>query len=91
MLAGCVRNKIFTSRKDLTYGTYAGIDTFDTVYYMIIIIEKNNIAVLAHKLNNKMFGTQITHLVKMLYLKINDALEPRLCNIDNPAVIDMLS
>ena len=72
-------------------GTYAGIDTFDTVYYMIIIIEKNNIAVLAHKLNNKMFGTQITHLVKMLYFKINDALEPRLCNIDNPAVIDMLS
>ncbi len=69
------RNEIFSSWKHLPHGADSAGNMFDTVDNLFFVIAENNIAVLAHNLNNKMFYAQVAKLVKMLDLDIEDALK----------------
>ncbi len=64
---------------------------FDTVDNLFFVIAENNIAVLAHNLNNKMFYAQVAKLVKMLDLDIEDALKTGLGDWKDSRAVKMFA
>ena len=83
-------NKIITSRQYLPHGACHCIDSFYAVKNLIIIINKDNIAVLTHKFNDEVLRAHITKLIEVFQFNIYYPLEIRLSNRYNPGVIQML-
>ena len=63
----------------------------DAVYDLIFITQENNVAVLAHDFDGKCLFAKIAHFVQMLNVKLDDALKTGLCNICDPAILQMLT
>ena len=63
----------------------------DTVDDAVAFITENNIAVLAHQLNDQLLMAEIAHFVKMLDMKAENTFQPRLGDGCNAAAADMLA
>ena len=85
------RDKIVSSGQDLTDRADHTGDMFDAVYDLIFITQENNVAVLAHDFNGKCLFAKIAHFVQMLNVELDDAFKTRLCNICDPAILQMLT
>ena len=87
----CIRYKIISSRKDFSYRTHLGGNTFNTVDYSVAVVRENNIAVFAHQFYYQMLDAQIPHFIKMFKRKIYNALKFYLLYRYNAGVIQMFS
>ena len=81
----CPSGKHFSDRADHTG------NMLDTVNDHIFVIDKDDITVFTHDLNDQLLTAKITHFVQMLYMEVDDSLQPRLGDVGNPAVLQMLS
>ena len=57
------------------------LDPLYAVDDRIVVIAEDDIAVFAHDLDDQAFFLKIAHIVKMLEIKIDDALKPWLRDI----------
>ena len=57
----------------------------------ILVIGKDQIAVFAHQFNDQLLMAKISHFIEMFYVQMNDAFKSRLRNINNSAVLQVLS
>ena len=86
-----IRDKIFSSRKNLTHRTHLRGNMLDTVDDHSFFITENNIAVLAHDLNDQGFAAQISKFIQVLDLEADDPFQGRLRNAYDAAICNMFS
>ena len=70
-----IRNKVIASRQYFTYRTHLCRDVLDTVDDASVQITENNVAVFSHDLDDQFFPAQVTHLIQMLNIQVDDTLE----------------
>ena len=63
----------------------------DTVQNLVFIVTENDVAVFAHQLNDEKFPAKIAHVVQVLDLKRNDALQAGLGDGHDAAAADVLA
>ena len=63
----------------------------DAVYDLLLIAKEDNVAVLAHQLDDQRVAAEIPHLVEMLNFEAEDPLEAGLGHGDDPSVLKMLA
>ena len=76
--------KNFTHRADLMGNVLDAVDDHSRV------IEKDDVAVLAHDLNDQLLLTQISQLIEMFDGYLHDSFHARLAHPRDPSVADML-
>ena len=74
------RNKVFPARQNFPYRADHRGDVFDTVYNvrMFLVIQKNDVGVFTHELDDKNMPAQIPHFIHVLDFQPDTALESRL-------------
>jgi hypothetical protein len=63
----------------------------DAVDDLLLIIKKDDIAVLAHQFNDKRVAAEIAHLVEVLYFKAQNTFKTRLGDREDPAVLKVFA
>ena len=63
----------------------------DAVENCAVLLAENDVAVLSHQLNDQALASQISELVEMLDLKVDDSLKTRLADLHDSAGADMFS
>ena len=81
--------EILLPRQYRSNGTHGGRHSFYRINYIIIIISKYYIAVLAHKLNYELLFYHIPQLIPVLHVDHQDTLQRRLDDIRYPASLQM--
>ena len=71
-------NEIIPSGKHLAHRAHMGGNMLDAVQDHALVIAENNVAVLAHELDDEFFAAGISKLVQMLQMKFHHALHIRL-------------
>ena len=84
-------NEIGLPRQYLAQGADSGGYMFDAVDDRAVAVTEDDIAVLPHDFHNQGLPAQIPHLVQMLDIDMDDALQPRLGYADDAAVLQMLA
>ena len=79
-----VRNEIRAAGKHLADGTDHRGDTLDAVDDRLVVIAENDVRVFAHQLDDEPFDTRVTHLVEVLDLHADDALQTGLLHREDP-------
>ena len=64
---------------------------FDAVDDLLLIVKKDDIAVLAHKLNDKCVAAEIAHFVEMFDFKAQYPFKAGLGDREDPAVLQVLA
>ena len=86
-----VGNEIWLPGKCLPHAADRGGHMLDAVQYHPVLIDKENVAVLSHDLDDEGLLTEIPHFVQMLRLNAQDALQAGLGDAQDPAVLNVLS
>ena len=73
------------------YPDFLGGDVFDAVDDGLIFIAENNIAVFSHQFQNQILAPQISHIVIVLDLKVDNPLQLRLPDPQDLSVSHMLA
>ena len=84
-------DEIILAGKHLPDGADHTGNVLDAVDDYVIFIAEDNIAVFAHQLYDELFGSQIPHFVQMLDSEIQNPFHARLCDGENPSVLDVLA
>ena len=85
------RDKVFSSRKHFPDRRSLSGDMLEGIDDPSILITEDQVGMLSHKLQDQILPPQITHLIIMLDLKVNDALEGRLPDAQDLPAADMLA
>ena len=56
-----------------------------------VLLHEDNVAVLSHKLHNQPLAAQISHLIQMFDVEMDDSFKSGLSNIGDSAVLKMLA
>ena len=86
-----VRDEPGLAGKHLAHGADKPGNVLDAIQDHVVFVAENDVAVLAHDFDDELFSAQVAQLIQMLHRKDHDALQPRLGNGNDPAVLDMLS
>ena len=86
-----VGDKIGPSRQHFPDGAHHRGDVLDAVHDLLFVVEEDDVAVLAHQLDDQRVATQVAHLIEVLDLKAQDALETGLRHGEDPPVLQVLS
>ena len=63
----------------------------DAVDDLFVFVKKDQIAVFSHQLYDERVTAQVSHLIEMFDFKTKDPLQTRLCDRDDPAVLQVLA
>ena len=86
-----VRNEIGPPWKDFADRAYQRRDVADAVDDHLLVIEENDIAVLAHDLDDQEMGAQVAHFIAVFHFQTKDPLESGLGDRDNAPVLQMFA
>ena len=84
-------NEIFPAGKHLAHRAYHAGNMLDAVDDLILVVAEDNIAVLAHDLNDERLAAEISQLVQVLQFEVKDTLQSRLGDVDDPCVLKVLA
>ena len=64
---------------------------FDAVHDLLFVVQEDDIAVLAHELDDQGVPAEVAHLVEVFHLKAQDSFEAGLCHGKDPSVLQVLA
>ena len=79
------------ARQHLPQGADGGGDVLDAVDDSPLRITEDDVAVLPHDLHHQSLPAQVAHLVQVLHVDVDDALQPRLGDARDAPVLEMLA
>ena len=90
-LAARIGDKIGPARKHFADGADHRGDMLDTVHDLFPVVQKDDVAVLAHELDDQRVAAEVAHLVEVFHCKTQDPLEAGLRHRVDAAVLQVFA